>query len=56
MSMGLMFWILMLLWAVFGLAVYGGYGGQYGMMGHNLLAFILFLLLGWKVFGTPING
>jgi hypothetical protein len=55
MSLGLLFWILMLLWLV-------GYG--YGAsrlpftpwtVGPNILLFILLLILGWKVFGSPIQ-
>ena len=57
MSLGLLFWILMLLWLV-------GYG--YGtfraatptpwpIIGPNILLFILLICLGWKVFGSPIQ-
>jgi len=57
MSLGLLFWILMLLWLV-------GYG--YGtfraatptpwpIVGPNILLFILLVCLGWKVFGSPIQ-
>lgn len=57
MAMGLMFWILMLLWLVFGLwsnwpAVSGG---QWQPLGSSLLLFILLLLLGWHAFGAPIR-
>jgi hypothetical protein len=56
MPMGLMFWILMLLWFVFGLAVhFGAIGPPYGILGSSLLLFLLFLLLGWQVFGSPIK-
>jgi hypothetical protein len=53
MSMGLMFWVLMLLWLVFSLASAFGGGaiGQYGPAVNSVLLFILFVLLGWKVFG-----
>lgn len=56
MTLGLAFWILMLIWFVFGLIVHFGYVGTYGTLGSTLLLFILFLLLGWKVFGAPIHG
>jgi hypothetical protein len=54
MSFGLVFWILMLLWLVF------GFWNWYSPMGHgfainSLFLFILFLLLGWKVFGAPVH-
>lgn len=55
MTMGLLFWILMLIWLVFGFAHHGGFAGPYGFYGHTLLLFILLLLLGWSVFGAPIK-
>jgi hypothetical protein len=57
MTMGLMYWILMLLWFVFSLVwtFGGGAIGQYGPAVNSVLLFILFLLLGWKVFGQPIS-
>ena len=57
MSMGLMFWVLMLLWFVFSLvsAFGGGAIGEYGPAVNSVLLFILFVLLGWKVFGKPIT-
>lgn len=61
MSIGLVFWILMLLWLVFGLwsnwpgAPTAGYQGWYPL-GSTVLLFILFLLLGWHDFGPPVHG
>lgn len=56
MSMGLLFWILMLIWLIYGFAWgYGGIPGPYGPWGHSLLLFILLLLLGWQTFGAPIK-
>lgn len=55
MTRGLIFWILMLIWFVFALAVFGGYGGVYGVRASAFLEFILFLLLGWQVYGPPIR-
>jgi len=57
MSMGLMFWVLMLIWFVFSLvSTFGGGAiGQYGPAVNSVLLFILFVLLGWKVFGRPIT-
>lgn len=54
MTRALIFWVLMLIWFVFSLAVFGGLIGHYGPVGGQLLEFILFLLLGWQVFGKPI--
>lgn len=54
MTFGLLFWILMLLWLL-----WWGWDWRsptgYGPMGNSLLAFILFMLLGWKVFGAPLH-
>lgn len=55
MSIGLAFWILMLIWLIFGFIQHGGHVGAYGFYGHTLLLFILLLLLGWSVFGAPIK-
>jgi len=56
MTLALCFWILMLIWLVFGLAWHFGYVvGPYAVGGSNLLLFILFLLLGWAVFGPPLH-
>jgi hypothetical protein len=46
----------MLIWFVFGLAIFGGYGGHYGPQASTLLEFVLFLLLGWQVYGAPVQG
>jgi hypothetical protein len=59
MSMRLIFYVLMLIWLVFGVLAYTGAGGpqitHYSGIGGSLFEFILFLLLGWKVFGRPID-
>lgn len=59
MTIGLLFWILMVLWAVFG--VYRGYttsppAPPWFGLGGDLLLFVLLLLLGVGVFGWPIRG
>lgn len=60
MSIGLIFWILMLLWLVFGLwqAWPGGVpqGAGWYPLGSTVLLFLLFLLLGWAAFGPPVHG
>lgn len=56
MTFGLIFWVLMLLWLVFG--AWGYWSPALGTRvwyGHGLFLFILFLLLGWKVFGAPVH-
>lgn len=55
MSFALVYWILMLLWFVFGLAPYVGLVHPYTAIASNVLLFILFLLLGWHVFGSPVH-
>ena len=55
MTLGLCFWIIMLVWLVFGaLLHFGLVGGVYA--GANvLLLFVLFGLLGWATFGAPLH-
>jgi len=55
MTLGLAYWILMLIWLVFGLLVHFGYAGAYGATGNIVLLFVLFVLLGWQVFGAPLH-
>ena len=58
MSLGAWFWILMALWALFGLAwnsnptILSGWG----WLPNWFLLFMLFVILGWKVFGSAIHG
>lgn len=58
MSIGFLFWILMLFWLLFGL--YSNRtnltGGNFAPLGGGLLLFLLLFFLGWKVFGFPIHG
>lgn len=53
MSIGLVFWIVMLVWLVWGV-----WQNRANLMAGGSLAieFILFLLVGWQVFGAPIRG
>jgi len=56
MSIGLLYWILMILWAIFG--VFPGFPkDQAGWkpFGGSLLLFILLFLLGWRTFGFVIQ-
>jgi len=59
MKIGLLFWILMLVWLLFGLWAFwphsGGSAVAYGPVGGTLLLFLVIGLLGWKVFGSPIQ-
>jgi hypothetical protein len=54
MSIGLAYYILLLIWLAFGFWQ-GGFGNR-TVIGGNLLLFILFVLLGWHDFGPPIHG
>lgn len=57
MPIGLLFWALMIIWAVFsGLWLFRGMWSAYGPQGNALFLFVLFLLLGWGIFGAPIKG
>jgi len=61
MTRGLIFWVIMLVWAVFfllssfGGASLGGYAHGVALT-SNVLNFVLFLLLGWNVYGPPVHG
>lgn len=60
MQIGLVFWILMLVWLVFGFWINWPANGSadpvaYGLIGGNLLLFLVVALLGWKVFGSPVK-
>jgi hypothetical protein len=57
MPMGFLYWMLMILWFLFGLywnrSDIGS--GNYGFAGGHLLLFILLFLIGWKLFGFVIQ-
>ena len=57
MPLGMLFWILMILWFVFG--VYSNREqcrtGNYLGLGGSLLLFILFFIVGWKIFGFVVQ-
>ena len=57
MALNVWFWIIMLLWLL--LSLWRDYvpGQPYPFWrgGGTLLAFILFAILGWKVFGSPVQ-
>jgi hypothetical protein len=56
MGIGLIFWILMLVWLAF--TLWSNWPVQRGseFWGHNAFLFVLLLLLGWGVFGAPVRG
>lgn len=53
MPIGFLFWTLMVLWLIFGL--WRSAGDRY-LIGGAILQFVLFFLLGWRVFGFVIQG
>lgn len=62
MTISFLFWLLMLLWLLFGAWNYwprpGGPAPSpavYWPAGSNLMLFVLLFLLGWRVFGFPIQ-
>lgn len=60
MSLRLLFWLLMLLWLIFGFFVYWPASTPSGTvvflpLGNHLIHFALFFVVGWKVFGFPID-
>lgn len=60
MKIGVLFWVLMILWIVFGLFVFWptavGIGVvAYAPLGVNVLLWVLLFLLGWAVFGAPLQ-
>ena len=57
MSKGLLFWILMILWLLFGLGAVWSSSPYvvYLRGGFTLLEFTLFALLGWSEFGPAVK-
>jgi hypothetical protein len=56
MTLGLAYWILMLIWLVWGIVWHSGYiASPIAPAGNYLLLFLLFGLVGWQVFGPPLR-
>jgi hypothetical protein len=57
MPKGILFWVLMVLWLVFGLYSNRAQvtAGNYAPVGSSLLLFILLFILGWQVFGFVVQ-
>jgi hypothetical protein len=57
MTLGLLFWILMLIWlVVYGLLRYQATPQPaWPSVFPDVMVFLLFLCLGWKTFGSPIQ-
>lgn len=56
MTIGFIFWLLMLLWLAFGLWSFWGTPPNTAVWGGSAFMFVLLFLLGWKTFGWPIAG
>jgi hypothetical protein len=55
MPKGPLFWMLFILSVIFGL--YWGYSyWGWGAFGGSVIVFVLIGLVGWRVFGPPIQG
>lgn len=54
MSIGVFFWILLLLAVVLGAFGYRAHPTPY-WAGGSLILFLLLLAIGWKLFGSPIH-
>ena len=57
MPIGMLFWMIMILWFLFGLYWHraDAQAGNFGVLGGNLMLFILLFLLGWKTFGFVLQ-
>jgi hypothetical protein len=57
MPIGILFWVLMILWFLFGCYWNADEfkAGKYGLFGGNLLLFVLLGLLGWRTFGPVLQ-
>lgn len=55
MTLQLLYWILLLLWLVFGLWSNPPSAGNWRPAGGSVLLFLLFLIIGWAVFGAPVK-
>jgi hypothetical protein len=56
MTRGLIFWVIMLVLLILAICWHFAVLGAYGPIGVGVVAYILFVLLGWQVFGAPIRG
>jgi len=54
MPMAIAYWILMLLWLVLGLIYLWPHAAIF-VTGATIIQFLLFLIIGWKLFGRPLQ-
>ncbi len=57
MPIGILFWVIMIVWFVFGLWTSRAdvQAGRYGGVGGSVLEFVLFALIGWRLFGPVLQ-
>lgn len=55
MTLEVWFWIFMALWLFFGLWRARAEAAPYPIVGGHLLQFLLFVIVGWKIFGSPVQ-
>lgn len=56
MPLGIAFWVIMIVWFVFGLVLHAGIiAVAWGATVSSVLLFVLFAILGWQVFGPVIH-
>ena len=55
MSLGLCFWIIILILILFSAALWGGFVHPTYIGINNLVELALFILLGWATFGPPLH-
>ena len=57
MTLGLVFWILMLIWLVLGVWWHWpAQGSPPQAVAHPAVLFLLLMIIGWGIFGAPIVG
>ncbi len=56
MPIGLLFWILMILWMFSWIGTTWGVGPPWALHASSLLLFVLLFLLGWHDFGFILQG
>jgi hypothetical protein len=55
MSLGLAFWVIVLVWIIVGIP-WPFYPAPWPVWPGHLIELLLFILLGWRVFGAPLHG
>lgn len=55
MSRGLMYWIIVVIWVILAVGARFGFGGPWLGSVNEAVLLILFVLIGWNVFGPPVH-